>query len=65
MSPLVSPPGPEKFFLHTPAKVQKKKLKKAEKHPELGWQVDQRDWAALDTFGAGFGHLAGAGLDQV
>ena len=40
-----------KFFLHTPAKVQKKKLKKAEKHPELGWQVDQRDWAALDTLG--------------
>lgn len=40
-----------KFFLHTPAKVQKKKLKEAEKHPELGWQVDQRDWAALDTLG--------------
>jgi len=40
-----------KFFLHTPAKEQKKNLKKAEKHPELGWQVDQRDWAALDTMG--------------
>lgn len=40
-----------KFFLHTPAKVQKKKLKEAEKHPELGWQVDKRDWAALDTLG--------------
>ena len=40
-----------KFFLHTPAKVQKKKLKKAEKHPESGWQVDQRDWAALDSLG--------------
>ncbi|MCH9640570.1 MAG: polyphosphate:AMP phosphotransferase [Actinomycetia bacterium] len=40
-----------KFFLHTPAKAQKKNLKKAEKHPELGWQVDQRDWAALDTMG--------------
>lgn len=40
-----------KFFLHTPAKVQKKKLKEAEKHPELGWQVDHRDWAALDTLG--------------
>lgn len=38
-----------KFFLHTPAKVQKKKLKEAEKHPELGWQVDNRDWAALDS----------------
>ncbi len=40
-----------KFFLHTPAKVQKKKLKEAEKHPELGWQVDRRDWAALDSMG--------------
>lgn len=40
-----------KFFLHTPAKVQKKKLQEAEKHPELGWQVDKRDWAALDTLG--------------
>lgn len=40
-----------KFFLHTPAKIQKKKLKEAEKHPELGWQVDQRDWAALDSLG--------------
>lgn len=40
-----------KFFLHTPAKVQKKKLKEAEKHPEFGWQVDKRDWAALDTMG--------------
>lgn len=40
-----------KFFLHTPAKVQKKKLKKAEKHPEYGWHVDQRDWAALDSLG--------------
>ena len=40
-----------KFFLHTPAKVQKAKLKEAEKHPESGWQVDQRDWAALDSLG--------------
>lgn len=40
-----------KFFLHTPAKIQKKKLREAEKHPELGWQVDKRDWAALDTLG--------------
>lgn len=40
-----------KFFLHTPAKIQKKKLKAAEKHPETGWQVDQRDWAALDALG--------------
>lgn len=40
-----------KFFLHTPAKVQKKKLKEAEKDPESGWQVDRRDWAALDAMG--------------
>ena len=40
-----------KFFLHTPAREQKKKLKKAQKNPESGWQVDQRDWAALDTLG--------------
>lgn len=40
-----------KFFLHTPARVQKKKLKEAEKNPESGWQVDRRDWAALDALG--------------
>ena len=40
-----------KFFLHTPAKEQKKKLKKAAKDPHAGWQVDQRDWAALDSLG--------------
>jgi len=40
-----------KFFLHTPAKVQKKKLKQAAKDPESGWLVDQRDWAALDSMG--------------
>ncbi|MCH9668792.1 MAG: polyphosphate:AMP phosphotransferase [Actinomycetia bacterium] len=40
-----------KFFLHTPARAQKKNLKEAERHPELGWQIDQRDWAALDTMG--------------
>ena len=40
-----------KFFLHTPAKEQRKKLKKAEKDPHAGWQVDQRDWAALDSLG--------------
>ncbi len=40
-----------KFFLHTPAREQKKKLKKAEKDPHAGWQVDQRDWAALDSLG--------------
>ncbi len=40
-----------KFFLHTPAKEQKKKLKKAKKDPHAGWQVDKRDWIALDTLG--------------
>ncbi len=40
-----------KFFLHTPAQEQQKKLKKAEKDPHAGWQVDQRDWAALDSLG--------------
>ena len=40
-----------KFFLHTPLKEQKKKLKAAEKDFESGWLVDQRDWAALDALG--------------
>ncbi len=37
-----------KFFLHTPEKKQRKKLKKAENDPETGWWIDQRDWAALE-----------------
>ena len=40
-----------KFFLHTPAKVQKKRLKKAARDPHGGWQVDHRDWLALDRLG--------------
>jgi len=40
-----------KFFLHTPPEAQRKKLKQAEKDPQAGWLVDQRDWAALDTMG--------------
>lgn len=40
-----------KFFLHTPAKKQRKNLKRAEKNPETGWFVDQRDWAALERMG--------------
>jgi polyphosphate:AMP phosphotransferase len=40
-----------KFFLHTPAAEQKKKLKKAKKDPHAGWQIDQRDWIALDSLG--------------
>ncbi len=37
-----------KFFLHTPGKEQRKRLKKAAKDPEQGWWVDQRDWAVLE-----------------
>ena len=37
-----------KFFLHTPAKVQRKNLRKAQKDPDSGWRVDERDWAMLD-----------------
>ena len=40
-----------KFFLHTPAEEQKKKLKKAAKDAHSGWQVDKRDWEALDALG--------------
>lgn len=40
-----------KFFLHTPAKKQRKKLRKAENDPWGGWQVHARDWAALDQMG--------------
>jgi polyphosphate:AMP phosphotransferase len=36
-----------KIFLHTPAKVQRKRLRRAESDDE-GWRVDQRDWAMLD-----------------
>ncbi|MDQ1248329.1 MAG: AMP-polyphosphate phosphotransferase [Actinomycetota bacterium] len=40
-----------KFFLHTPEKKQRKKLKAAEKDPEQGWWIDQRDWAQLEKLG--------------
>ena len=40
-----------KIFLHTNAKIQRKRLKKAEKDPEDGWRVDQRDWAMLEAVG--------------
>ncbi|MCU0297394.1 MAG: polyphosphate:AMP phosphotransferase [Candidatus Nanopelagicales bacterium] len=40
-----------KFFLHTPEDKQRKKLRKAEKDPETGWWIDQRDWAALEKMG--------------
>ncbi len=38
-----------KFFLHTPADAQRVRLKRAQSDPALGWRVDQRDWAALDS----------------
>ncbi len=40
-----------KFFLHTPEKKQRRKLRKAERNPAEGWQIDQRDWVALDRLG--------------
>jgi polyphosphate:AMP phosphotransferase len=33
-----------KFFVHTPAAVQKKRLKKAKKSGEDAWRYDKRDW---------------------
>lgn len=37
-----------KIFLHTSPEKQRKRMKKAEKDPDEGWRIDQRDWAALD-----------------
>ena len=37
-----------KIFLHTPAKKQRKRMKKAEGNKDEGWRIDQRDWAMLD-----------------
>ena len=34
-----------KFFIHTPAKAQKKRLKKAKKSGREAWRYDKRDWA--------------------
>ncbi len=42
-----------KVFLHTPAKVQRKRMKKAEKDQDEGWRIDQRDWAMLDLLEEG------------
>ena len=39
-----------KIFLHTPPKVQRKRMKKAERDAERGWWVDQRDWALVDLY---------------
>lgn len=40
-----------KFFLHTPEKKQRKKLRRAAKDPQHGWWVDERDWKVLDLLG--------------
>ncbi len=37
-----------KVFLHTPPKVQRKRIKQAKSDKARGWRVDQRDWAMLD-----------------
>lgn len=37
-----------KIFLHTPPKVQRKRIKKAKADKSIGWRVDDRDWAMLD-----------------
>jgi AMP-polyphosphate phosphotransferase len=36
-----------KIFLHTPTKVQRKRMRKAASDDE-GWRIDQRDWAMLE-----------------
>ncbi len=46
-----------KFFLHTPAKDQRKRLKKAKKDPTHGWWVDERDWASVEHLENGIGTL--------
>ena len=30
-----------KFFLHTPAKVHRKNLRRAQKDPDSGWRIDE------------------------
>jgi polyphosphate:AMP phosphotransferase len=40
-----------KFFLHTPEKVQRKNLRRAQKDPDSGWRIDARDWAMLENMG--------------
>jgi polyphosphate:AMP phosphotransferase len=37
-----------KFFVHTPADVQKKRLKKARKKQQDAWRYDDRDWTLAD-----------------
>jgi polyphosphate:AMP phosphotransferase len=37
-----------KIFLHTPPKVQRKRLKRARQDKDEGWRIDERDWAMLD-----------------
>ncbi|HEX6886631.1 MAG TPA: polyphosphate:AMP phosphotransferase [Candidatus Nanopelagicales bacterium] len=45
-----------KIFLHTPAKVQRKRMKRAQSEDD-GWRIDQRDWAMLDMLADGEGKL--------
>lgn len=42
-----------KVFLHTPATLQRKRLKKAQKDEAQGWRIDERDWAMLDLLEEG------------
>jgi polyphosphate kinase 2 (PPK2 family) len=37
-----------KFYLHTPAKVQKKRMKKARKN-DTAWRYDKRDWQVAQS----------------
>ncbi len=37
-----------KLFLHTPRKVQRRRLKEARRDPALGWRVDERDWRTVE-----------------
>ncbi|MDP3971411.1 MAG: polyphosphate:AMP phosphotransferase [Candidatus Nanopelagicales bacterium] len=40
-----------KFYLHTPEKEQRKRLRRAERNPDDGWWVDERDWVMLEQMG--------------
>ncbi len=37
-----------KFYLHTPEKQQRGRLRRAERSPDNGWWVDERDWVMLE-----------------
>jgi len=42
-----------KFWLHLPKDVLEKRLKKAKKSPEEGWQIETRDWEVLENYDEG------------